>query len=806
MFERRLKVFLFVLAVITAVLVARAVQLQVVERAQWTSDAIDSLHHDSLTETTRGRLLDVRGRPLAEDVYCFDACVDYRAISKDPDSEWVHELAVQRVALRDGKRPSHQHVVEEIAQVKTDIDAMWTRLAMEGGMTADQMDDLRQSIVHDVEMRRRSSWYHHFRQAQQAANPTTRQSSTQPTAAPPVEPWYRKWLLGETDVAPVDTFDTQIREQTEPHIILRSISSKVYNALGKDLERFPGLVLQPGMVRSYPFGEAACHVLGRLTHVDENDRKIDPWLGDDLRAYHLSDLIGRGGLEGLCEPLLRGTRGRVDEWASDQTSESGPSREKVEQAIPGQDVKTTLDVDLQQDIRAAFNHVNVKRDPADPAHAADPDIFADLHGAAVVIDIASGEVRALVSAPGFDPNTLDQTYAALINDDLNQPLMNRATQAMLETGSTIKPVVGIGAITQGVMGITETIECTGFLTVKGRRIPGGARCWTLSKFADRGEFLTSHHRIPTEDPHPTGFLTFSDALQRSCNVFFENMGDRLGVEGLSYWMQTFGLGRMTGIGISEVHGRLPNSIPPDKVEERKSFALLGGIGQGYVAATPIQMANVAATVARSGMWMRPRLVGDDVSRQLRAIAALHPSTQPSWTDLPDSSVDLKLSPAAVAAAQDGMFRVVNTVGGTGNELFRENLQISGKTGTAQAAPYSIPMRDKNGDKIYENGKLKKSFPDPSTPEHPNPLAPWYLGFKEKGNAELELKHSWYIGYAPSHNPRIAFAVLVEYGGSGGLAAGTIAKRIIDECVEHGYVPLDTQTRELINESLARNHQ
>jgi penicillin-binding protein 2 len=284
------------------------------------------------------------------------------------------------------------------------------------------------------------------------------------------------------------------------------------------------------------------------------------------------------------------------------------------------------------------------------------------------------------------------------------------------------------------------------------------------------------------------------------------MGDRLGVEGLSYWMQTFGLGRMTGIGISEVRGRLPDSIPPDKVEERKSFALLGGIGQGYVAATPIQMANVAATVARSGIWMRPRLVSDDVSRQLRAIAALHPSTQPSWTDLPDTGQDLKLSPAAVAAAQDGMFRVVNTVGGTGNVLFRENLQISGKTGTAQAAPYSIPQRDKNGEKIIENGKVKKFFPAPSTPQNPNPLAPWYLGFKDKGSTELELKHAWFIGYAPSHHPKIAFAVLVEYGGSGGSGAGTIAKRIIDECVEHGYVPLDTQTRSLINESLSRNHQ
>jgi penicillin-binding protein 2 len=551
------------------------------------------------------------------------------------------------------------------------------------------------------------------------------------------------------------------------------------------------------MERSYPlpYAEAACHVLGRLTRVDQNDLNDDPWVGDSLRAYTRSDLIGRGGLEELCEPLLRGTRGRLVEQLTGEESadaESGisASQESVVEAIPGQDVRTTIDVDLEQDIRAAFDHLNVKRDKKDP------DLFADLHGAAVVIDIPTGEVRAMVSAPGFDPNMSDRAIAALNDDELNKPLFNRATCSMPETGSTIKPVVGIGAITQGVMGINDTIECTGFLTIQGREVSGGARCWTLSKFGfSRDDPRASHHRIPDTDPHPTGFLTFSDALQRSCNVFFENMGYRLGVDGLSKWMKKFGLGRITGVGIPEVRGRLPDLIPAKDIAVRSVNALWGGIGQGCVGATPIQMANVAATIARNGIWMRPRLVNDDVSRQLRAIASRLPTTQPSWTDVPDGPVDLQLSPPAVAAAQDGMWRVVNTKAGTGNELFRGDLQISGKTGTAQATPFSIPMRDRFGREIYDGAKAKTFYPEPSTPEKPNPLAPWYLGFEDKGSDKIELKHSWYIGFAPSHNPKIAFAVLVEYGGSGGNAAGTIAKRIIDECVERGYVPLDTQIRE-----------
>jgi penicillin-binding protein 2 len=794
MFERRLKVFLFVLAVVTAVLVGRAVDLQILGREHWVEEAAKSLHHDSLTETTRGRLLDVRGRPLAEDMYCFDACVDYRAIPKDPDEQWVHEIAVARVKEQHEKTGSTRVMVkDEVTRVKADIDRMWERLAEEGGMSQDQMDDLRQSIVQDVEMRRRYTWYRNYQRAQKGGN------TTEPAV---VEPWYRKWLMGGTDVSAVDTFDITIGEQTQPHVILRAISSQVYNELGKEQEHFPGLVLSPGMERSYPlpYGEAACHVLGRLTRVDADDLKEDPWVGDDLRAYKPSDLIGRGGLEALCEPLLRGSRGRVDEWSSGESEEpsdaspgqAGGSREEVVDAVPGQDVKTTIDVDLEQDIRSAFNHVNVKREKTDP------DLFADLHGAAVAIDVATGEVRAMVSAPGFDPNIPDRDIAALNDDDLNKPMFNRATFSMLETGSTIKPVVGIGAITQGVMGINDTIECTGFLTIQGKEVPGGARCWTLSKFGfDRSDPRASHHRIPFSDPHPTGFLTFSDALQRSCNVFFENMGYRLGVDGLSKWMRKFGLGQITGIGIPEVRGRLPDLIPAKDIAARSVNALWGGIGQGCVGATPIQMANVAATIARNGIWLRPRLVTDDVSRQLRAIAARHPSTQPSWTNVPDGPVDLQLSPQAVAAAQEGMWRVVNTIAGTGNELFRGDLQISGKTGTAQATPFSIPIRDRFGREIYDGKKVKTFYPQPSTPDKPNPLAPWYLGFEEKGSDKIELKHSWYIGFAPSHNPKIAFAVLVEYGGSGGSAAGTIAKRIVDECVEHGYVPLDTQTREQV---------
>jgi penicillin-binding protein 2 len=695
-----------------------------------------------------------------------------------------------------------------MVHVQEDIDAMWTLLADKGGMTTDDMDRLRQAIVEDVQARHDLF----IRARHDSANTAATQPAAPSTPQPTTIPWYRKLLLG--DAAPEQDNDDKIKiaEETEPHVILRSISSQVYNELGKELERLPGLELKPGMERTYPLpaAKAACHVLGRLTRVDAGDLANDPYKGSEQRAYQPSDLIGRGGLEELCEPLLRGTRGIVEQWntvdpdsqSTDNVSPDNSSddktaanREQVTDPIPGQDVRTTIDQDLELEIRGAFDQVNVQQDKIGPR------MLADMHGAAVVIDVPTGEVRAMVSAPGFDPNMADQIIAQLNNDVLNHPLFNRATMAMLETGSTIKPVVGIGAITQGVMGLTDTIKCDGFLWIDGKKMPTG-RCWTMSEFKRPG------HVIPPNDPGPAdGKLTFPDAIQRSCNVFFENMGDRLGIAGLSYWMRTFGLGRITGIGIPEARGRLPEDLPANtSAAERRRYSWFGGIGQGVVAATPLQMANVAATIARDGIWVRPHLIPADTNRQLRAIALAHPATQPSafdWVDVPDRS-DLHLMPAAVAAAQEGMWRVVNTHAGTGTTLYREDLNISAKTGSAQAARYWVPKVDADGQPILRNGRPVPNFLRPSTTTQPNLQTPWYLGFlPETDTGEIipdgpvQFTHAWAIGFAPSHNPRIAFAVLVEYGGGGGKMAGPIANAIIAACIKHGYVSLDPQTHQLV---------
>src|SRR5207249_4120909 len=199
-----------------------------------------------------------------------------------------------------------------------------------------------------------------------------------------------------------------------------------------------------------------------------------------------------------------------------------------------------------------------------------------------------------VSNPGYDLNRCDEIDSELVRNELQSAMLNRATQAQLEPGSTIKPVVGLGAISQGVLGINDGIECTGYLIIGKQRYSRG-RCWTASKYGKSNPAVVAHHQIPSQDPHKghdgnaDGSLTFSDALQRSCNVFFETTADRLQIQGLSYWMKRFGLGRPTGIGIAESCGRLPDEY----LGSRRDFTTwTAGIGQGCVGVTPLQMANI----------------------------------------------------------------------------------------------------------------------------------------------------------------------------------------------------------------------
>jgi cell division protein FtsI/penicillin-binding protein 2 len=211
---------------------------------------------------------------------------------------------------------------------------------------------------------------------------------------------------------------------------------------------------------------------------------------------------------------------------------------------------------------------------------------------------------------------------------------------------------------------------------------------------------------------------------------------------------------------------------------RRETIWFSGIGQGQVLATPLQMANAAATIARDGIWLRPRLVpaGTEV--------------RPALASGPDR-VDLQLSSAAIVAAKRGMMQAVISPSGTG-QLHRDDLlAVAGKTGSAQAAFLTIPKpRDYHSEeniiKVNRDGERVELLRlIPGKHGAPNERAFWY---RYTGDTEDRRSHAWYIGFAPADNPQVAFAAMVEYGGGGGPVAGQVVNRLLDACKKHGYLP------------------
>jgi penicillin-binding protein 2 len=790
MFERRLKIVLVILFVVTVGLALRAAQLQVWEHKNWEELAAKAMQRSSQVETVRGQILDRKGRALALDEPCVDACIDYRALVRPVDERWVVALARKR--LRDRLGPGYTDAPRsrqtelrnaEAQRIKDDLESMWGRLARVAGVPVEQIEETRASIVRKVDMRRRAVWYFNY-------NLAMRKHERQLKDPPPA---WRRWLMGEDkpDAPQLDDFAVDVAEQFQDHPVLRAIDAQAQNELAKYADRYPGLALKPGTHRYYPYGDAACHVIGHLARVSQDEMK-DSASGGELRKYYPNDLVGRNGVEATCEPTLRGTRGTRERVYvaglaganANEEPDAGTDgwKELPGQApVPGKDVRLTIDVELQSRIQSAFAAVPMK----------DPDVLGEngqklavgetravpMHGAAVVIDVKSGEILALVSHPTYDLNTFDQEYERLAGDELALPLRNRATVAQLVPGSTAKPVVGLGAIADGLVRVNEGIECTGFLYLNGQRVTNGLRCWTQSMYGSMN-VATAHHQIPWQDPHvghdgnPDGFLTYADALQRSCNVYFETLGDRLKIEGLSKWFDRFGMGRPVGIGLPEAPGILPSRFKGD-ASQRQSTACYAAIGQGHIAATPIQMANVVTTIARGGVWQRPHLVAEGL-----------PATWAPPGGGPDR-VDLHLPREAIAAARDGMIRVVNTEGGTGKTARRTDMTVAAKTGTATAHPLKVKVLDKNGQPVKdENGKDVTEPLALSTHANPNARAPWYRGTGTDGG---ELDHAWYVGFAPAEDPQIAFAVVVEWGGGGGATAGLVAKELIQACVDLDYL-------------------
>jgi penicillin-binding protein 2 len=393
------------------------------------------------------------------------------------------------------------------------------------------------------------------------------------------------------------------------------------------------------------------------------------------------DFVGKSGLEHQYNDLLQGTDGmrRVVVNSVGKEVNHLPTQE----AIPGKQIQLTIDYDLQQVAEQSLG---------------------SREGAVVALDPRTGEVLAMVSHPAPDPNDfairISNEEWKRLNDDPAKPLLNRAIQAQLAPGSVFKIIMATAMLEDKVPPRSFTAYCPAYAVFYGRHF----KCHVYGK--------TSGH----------GIVDLHKAIVQSCDVFFYNVGQKLGIDRISYYASHLGLGRRTGIDLpSEETGLVPSEEWVERVFHRKWYlgeTISVAIGQGAVTATPLQLASVIGGIAMGGVFKQPHLLKD----------------APNVTEQ-----RFPISERTVEEVTSGMYGVVNE-GGTGAALKLTGIEFSGKSGTAQIINYDLRSR---------LGKTKQ--------------------FKD---------NSWFVGYAPRRNPEIVVSVLVEFGGHGRETAGPIVRDVV----------------------------
>jgi penicillin-binding protein 2 len=451
--------------------------------------------------------------------------------------------------------------------------------------------------------------------------------------------------------------------------------------------------------RVYPFGSAACQTIGWVGQPGRQDKE---YLADDRLASYLDDEVcGReDGVEYVCEAMLRGKRGELIYDIDKQL---------IRQTEPqlGKDVRITIDITLQQKIERYIGDCLIN-----------PKCTSAI--GAVVLDAKTGDILAIVSMPNYDLNLIRQNYGELA-DDPREPLRNRVLFKEYPPGSVIKPVILTAGLESGAITAGDSISCPSHAAPQG---------WPNC-------FIYLHNSIG----HDTLWTNNArNAIKGSCNVYFSHLADRIDPIILQNWLYKFGYGRKSFLGDSESRdlrqyaGRISNDRPDVTVTSFEQLPQLEpgerrwfGIGHGNLRVTPLQVANAMATLARGGIYKRPRLIYDPCS------------ALPQETD----SIDLKISPATLATVYDGMHAVVEEYSGTANREFSTSLRHFASLGI----------------KLYgKTGSTEK-------PEHA-----WFAGFASDGSGKM-----------------LAVAVVVEGGSAGSTDAAPLARDILEFCAESGYI-------------------
>jgi len=441
----------------------------------------------------------------------------------------------------------------------------------------------------------------------------------------------------------------------------------------------PGVNIQIEPKRFYHYGKMFAHMIGYVSEISDDELKKK-----EYKDYSPGDYIGKYGLEKAYEAYLRG----IDGEKRVEVDSRGREVRTLEQKdpVPGNSIYLNVDLDIQAVIDKALEN---------------------RRGGCIVVDPKTGGVIALVSRPAFDPNKFasgitKQDWQAIALDKAH-PLQNRVIQGRYPPGSTFKIVSALKGLELGMINERTTFSCRGGFPYGGRVF----RCWKKG-----GHGSVSIHR----------------AIVESCDVFFYNLGLRLGVDRIHEMSDIIGLGRVTGIDLpGEKDGLVPSTEWKKKTYGQPWFegeTVSVSIGQGAVWLTPAQLVQLASFVANEGINYKPHIVNRIVSPEGKVLKTFEPVI----------NANVKLKKDTIRLVKEGMKGVVNEGSGTAYGSRLENVSMSGKTGTAQS--------------VGEKGRN--------------------LG-----------DHAWFIAYAPSDNPSVAISVLVEYGGHGSSAAAPVAKMVTD---------------------------
>jgi penicillin-binding protein 2 len=484
---------------------------------------------------------------------------------------------------------------------------------------------------------------------------------------------------------PGDTLPRNPRRPSyEGMVVAKDIAWPTLVAVESHQLEIPGVSVEIGTKRRYPSEGLAAHLLGYVGEINSQEMTLFP-------RYRLGDLIGKFGIERKWEADLRG-RGGGQQIEVDAAGKRLRVLGEVE-ARAGQSLVLTVDQELQQKAEAALE---------------------GRAGAIVVLGVQTGEVLAMVNRPTFDPNVFARGIKAdewrnLIEDPLH-PLNNRAIQGQYPPGSTFKVIVAAAALEKGVITPSTRFFCPGGLPFGGRVF----RCWKKG----------GH-----------GSVDLRQAITQSCDVYFYQVGQRLGINAIADYARRFGLGKPLGIALDhEAAGVIPDPTWKKQVLNAPWYAgetLSVVIGQGYVTATPLQMAVVAATLANGGTVYRPQVVKrviNDAGEIIRDYA-------------PEVINRIGLKPQTVQLVRDGMRDVVNSSTGTGKKAQLPDVLVAGKTGTSQ-----VIAGTRGKGKV-----LPRQYRD----------------------------HAWFIAFAPADAPEVAVACLIEHAGEGGgAAAAPVVRQVL----------------------------